>query len=187
MAAAKTAEPGLAQAIVDALRPWKCPEGEVQAAVREAIAAVRQDVKWRLWRHEIGTYRGNKETLEAVLQYVRKASVLLGSVPPAAFWSQDWPEAVTRWFQPTAELIAFLEQAVQDTGGYLPNQRIDKTRAAFVARLLIEDTSGKRPTAGRGDTPFCTVATLLFEAATGVMDENMERACKAALRIAKQL
>jgi hypothetical protein len=93
---------------------------------------------------------------------------------------------VTRWCQSTGEFIAFLEQAVKDTGGYLPNQRVDKVRTAFVARLLMEDVSEKRPTAGRGDTPFCAIASLLFEIATGNRDENMQRACKAALRMDRQ-
>jgi len=41
------------------------------------------------------------------------------------------------------------------------------------------------PASGISDSTFGMVATLLFEAATGENDKDLQRACKAALERAK--
>jgi hypothetical protein len=84
-----------------------------------------------------------------------------------------------------AKLATQCNKSILNPAGPPPNSGVENIRTAFTALFLILDTSKKPPAAGDRNTPFCLVASLLFEAATGEHEPNLERACKYALRTAR--
>jgi hypothetical protein len=83
------------------------------------------------------------------------------------------------------KLAAQCNKSIRNPAGPPPNSGVEKIRTAFTALFLMLQTTKKSPTAGNRNTPFCLIASLLFEAATGQRDPNLERACKYALRTAR--
>jgi hypothetical protein len=84
-----------------------------------------------------------------------------------------------------ARLAEQCKRSILDPAGPHPRSRADKIRTAFTALFLMLDTSKEPPAAGNRNTPFCLIASLLFEAATGEHEPNLERACKYTLRTAR--
>jgi hypothetical protein len=56
---------------------------------------------------------------------------------------------------------------------------LQKFSVAFTARLLMEKLSRKKPTvSSHGNTPFCVIASQLYEAVAGKRDCDLIRACR---------
>jgi hypothetical protein len=84
-----------------------------------------------------------------------------------------------------AKLAERCKKSIRNPSGPPPNSGVEKIRTAFAALFLMLQTTKMSPTAGNRNTPFCLIASLLFEAATGEHDPNLERACKYALHTAR--
>jgi hypothetical protein len=110
----------------------------------------------------------------------------------AEILSKDWTELLER----TARFAERCKQAiftpirlVLDSGELLDDDPTGvrsqigymKERAAIFALELITDVSTKIPAAGDRKTPFCLIASLLFEIITGECESNLLRACKSVL------
>lgn len=197
----------LVMAIGQRLRPWKCPQREVLAEITWAIDEVRRDLKAKAWLSEVGVASENKRRAKACYGALDKARKVLDAAlqHPSFIKSltlascEGWKEggdSTPEERELRAELTVLLAQiskassqcgrVVQYPSGVIPNQRVDKTRTAFVALCLIKTVSKKSPTVGEGNTAFCDIASWLFEDATGAQEpeeRNLERACKEILQM----
>jgi hypothetical protein len=110
----------------------------------------------------------------------------------AEILSKDWTELLERTarfaerckraiFAPTRLTSDSGEPVDGDPTGFVSKIRYKKEMAAVFALLLITGVSTKIPAAGDRNTPFCVIASLLFEMITGEREANLLRACKSVL------
>jgi hypothetical protein len=110
----------------------------------------------------------------------------------AELLSKDWTELLERTaiFAERCERVIYAPiRLISDSGeavdgdptGVVSKIGFIKDRAAICALLLITDVSTKIPAAGDRNTPFCVIASLLFEMITGERESNLLRACKSVL------
>jgi hypothetical protein len=169
----------LVLSIVDELRrpPSKltCPEKEVRAELSNAITNLSDNFSRNLdWEKN-----EDKKYAQKFLRAVDRQKNLLLAAPPDLFTPFELQKAIRTMDRLAAEARGYLMD-----GGKIDGRKL---LAAFVAFAVIMKFSNQSPSAGTDDTPFCTIASWIFEAATGQHEPNLQRGCKQALRLYRQM
>jgi hypothetical protein len=190
----------LIQAIADELKPWKHAKNDVLAAIRKTIENTK------LWvpigppkPPKVGFRTENKRYALALHATLATLDYQLAAAPHGFFvglnhadgdcedigvTEQKKVEVAHLRFQ-IRTLAKGCEKQILNPAGAHPRSDRAKSAVAFEALVLVIKLSKKKPAAGsrRGSrvTPYCMVASLLFEAVRGESECNLERACKRML------
>jgi hypothetical protein len=182
----------LIRAIADQLKPWRCSEGDVLAKIRSIIQETAEGLSEG---PATGFRKQNKQYAMRLLDNLVALQDLLARAPAGFLWNlANWSEPKklgtslvkrqTQWKklrETVNELVPQCKAAIRNPTGASPLTRWEKTHVAVNALSLMKHLSAKRPTAGTDNTPFCVIASLLFEAVTGEREASLRRACQRIL------
>jgi hypothetical protein len=206
----------LVQSIADQLKPWKanCPKRQVLAEIHGTIEGLREATNISVGsRSENKQYaKMILATLEALVKQLAAApkgfhlSLLLRSSqlglwrPPKQttgellfelLKARPGVEQTSGLFNKLLPQVFMLSQQCQAISlnpiGSDPRSDPRQYWAAYAALSLMKQLSTKKPTTSRdGDTPFCIIASQLFEAVTGEQ-RNLLRACRSMRRALERI
>jgi hypothetical protein len=154
------------RSIADQLRPWKLPESDVVAKINKAICGLRSLLKSRG-----GPFTKEfKASAEKQFFYAKRQCELLDATTLPQGFLRDVQRSTCKCYDKTR----------------LPVLDIHKKQStAVVALCLMVEVSTKYLAAGTRYTPYCVVASRLFEIITGEHEPNLQYACKRVLRLCR--
>jgi hypothetical protein len=186
----------LIEEIAYRLRPWKCSKSEVLAKICDSIEELKRELAkgpdpWR------GFYRKNRKYASNILNAIDNLKKQL-TAPPESFFrgllNADQPEEIKELNSPQkltedvadlsrrlAKLDAQCRDVIAKRIGADPRADYKKTNTACEALFLMLKLSEQAPTAGSLDSSFCFISSLIFEAVTGMREQNLRRACQKVL------
>ena len=191
-----TSHKDLIEEIARQLRPWKSSESDLMTKIRGTIGELQSDfaktpTPW------CGFYSENKRYATKILGAIDNLKWQL-TAPPESFFrgllNLDQPEEIKELNDPdkltenVADLSSGLTKLAVRCKGIIANRigadrRADykKAKTACKTLLLMLGVSKQDPTPGSPDSKFCFISSLIFEAATGISEQNLRRACQKVL------
>jgi hypothetical protein len=179
----------LVQSIADRLTPWRKPltQGQVFNEIESAIDRLKKPSLSQHVSSLVGSGRMRRQeakrllvTLKTLSKQVTAAGLTFDLRLRPANQLGLWTPKHT---QKSAQEILYDEFLALLSA---KDSRLDhqKLLAAFHARLLVEKLSNEKLTiSSDGNTPFCVIASQLFEAVTGRRECNVIRACRHVYRL----
>jgi hypothetical protein len=197
MTTPSTSQEELVRAIADRLKPWNCSESHVLTEIRSAIRRLRAHPDFNPDSYPgLGFRSENKKCAKKMLVTVTTLERQLVAAKPGFFWSLTLRDKKLQcdmdgYGKKVTELSELLnrvtklkwecEKVILNAPGAYPGQDYRQIHIAIYAIHLMLGLSNERPTAGTPDTPYCMIASLLFEATTGKSERNLLRTCKRML------
>ena len=191
-----TSQEDLIEEIGYQLRPWRCSKSDVLAKIRGTIEELQREFAkapdpWRGFRSENKDYANNilraidnlKKQLAAPPESFFKA--LLNATQPEEIKELDSPDKLTEDVADLSSRLTKLavqcREVIANRIGADPRADYRKTNTACATLFLVLDVSEQSPTAGSPDSSFCFISSLMFEAVTGMREQNLRRACQKVL------
>jgi hypothetical protein len=177
--------PELVQSIADQLKPWSgsLKQSQVLAEITSTIEWLKNPSLSHFLSRLIGSSRKSREKAKRLRATLNQLEEQLADIG-CTFHIVISPENQVGLWTPQRTIgeihNAFYE--VMSKG----DSRFDERRlaVAFAARLLMKNLSTKKPTIpSDGNSPFCMIASFLFEAVTGEGRRNLISACRRVYRL----
>jgi hypothetical protein len=175
----------LAGSIADELKPWRgsLKQSQVLAEINDKIERLKNPTLSQLFSRLLGSGRKNREEakrLRATLKKLEKQLAAIGHT----FRITILPENQIGLWTPQRRTGGLHDELYDLLITSISSLDERKLAAAFAARLLMEKLSTEKPTvSNEGGSPFCTIASRLFEAVTGEPESNLVNACRRVNRL----
>jgi hypothetical protein len=173
----------LVRSIADLLKPWRAhlTQSEVFDEIKCKIYRLKDPRLLKFLSSIVGSRRRNRQEAKKLFVFLRAA----GEQVTAAGLTfnlnlrrsnQDQPGL---WSQKQTREKDIYDEFLELLSGGDSRLDFQKLSAAFTARLLMEKLSRKKSTvSSNGNTPFCVIASQLYEAIGGERDCDLIRACR---------
>jgi hypothetical protein len=172
----------LVRSIADLLKPWRAQltQSEVFDEIKCKIYRLKDPRLLKFLSSIVGSRRRNRQEAKKLFVLLRAAAeqVTTARLTFSLNLRRSNQDQLGLWQKQTKEKNIFDEfHEVLSAGD--PRLGLQKLSAAFTARLLMEKLSRKKPTvSSHGNTPFCVIASQLYEAVGGERDCDLIRACR---------
>jgi hypothetical protein len=190
----------IVEEIMDNLRPWTCPESEVEAGIERALEALHE---LNPLEESLFDRSGIKKSAKDFGAAIAEVANSLRRVHPTVAWrlfgmqpdllfdqiyersveeiTQAHIDRMVHFHDELTRLRIECEELVRNPGGFDPNKDVAKGNAAWGALQLMRDFS-KRSPSGTAERPFRTISSLIYEAMSGNREADLKRACDEVIR-----